>query len=126
MQILDYESDARRWRAWFAWYPLLINGQSVWLRTVQRRPEYLRNRWSNAAVLGVSDSTGWPWKARHGAVTHAHSLRDRRTLIAFVLSAPLLLICLPAVLDALRGAFQRRRADRSQARRTKSQWTNIG
>jgi hypothetical protein len=40
MQILDYESDARRWRAWFAWYPLLINGQSVWLRTVQRRPEY--------------------------------------------------------------------------------------
>jgi hypothetical protein len=40
MQILDYESDSRRWRAWFAWYPLLINGQSVWLRTVQRRPEY--------------------------------------------------------------------------------------
>ena len=32
-------------------------------------------------------------------------------LIAFVLSAPLLLICLPAVLDALRGAFQRRRAE---------------
>ena len=38
MQILDYESDARRWRPWFAWYPVLINGQSVWLQTVQRRP----------------------------------------------------------------------------------------
>ena len=32
-------------------------------------------------------------------------------LIAFVLSVPLLLICLPAVLDALRGAVQRRRPD---------------
>jgi len=38
--ILDYESDTRRWRPWFAWYPLLINVQSVWLRTIQRRPEY--------------------------------------------------------------------------------------
>ena len=27
------------WRPWFAWYPLLINGQSVWLQTVLRRPE---------------------------------------------------------------------------------------
>ena len=32
-------------------------------------------------------------------------------LIAFMLSAPLLLICLPAVLEALRGALQRRRPD---------------
>ena len=28
------------WEAWFAWYPLLINGQSVWLRTVERRYQY--------------------------------------------------------------------------------------
>ena len=27
------------WRRWFAWYPLLINGQPVWLQTVLRRPE---------------------------------------------------------------------------------------
>ena len=40
MQILDYERDAPHWRPWFAWYPLLINGQSVWLRTVLRRSEY--------------------------------------------------------------------------------------
>ncbi len=47
-------------------------------------------------------------------------------LIAFVLSAPLPLICLPAVLDAFRGAFQRRRPDLVATGRTKSQWTNIG
>jgi|RhiMethySRZTD1v2_1073278.scaffolds.fasta_scaffold02088_7 hypothetical protein len=30
------------WQPWFAWYPLTINGQSVWLQTVLRRPESLR------------------------------------------------------------------------------------
>ena len=38
MQIRDYESDVRHWLRWFAWYPVLINGQCVWLQTVQRRP----------------------------------------------------------------------------------------
>ena len=28
------------WETWFAWYPLMINGQSVWLRTVERRYQY--------------------------------------------------------------------------------------
>ena len=28
------------WEPWFAWYPLMIDGQSVWLRTVERRPGY--------------------------------------------------------------------------------------
>ena len=28
------------WETWFAWYPLMINGQSVWLRTVERRCQY--------------------------------------------------------------------------------------
>ena len=32
-------------------------------------------------------------------------------LMVFVLSVPLLLTCLPAVLEALRGALQRRRPD---------------
>ena len=31
------------WEAWFAWYPLMINGQSVWLRTVERRYQYRDN-----------------------------------------------------------------------------------
>ncbi len=24
--------------AWFAWYPVTVNGQQVWLKTVYRRP----------------------------------------------------------------------------------------
>jgi len=40
------------WKTWFAWYPLMINGRSVWLRTVERRYQYRDNggsierRWS--------------------------------------------------------------------------------
>lgn len=25
------------WRTWFAWYPIVIDGKSEWLRLVQRR-----------------------------------------------------------------------------------------
>jgi hypothetical protein len=28
------------WEPWFVWYPLMINGQSVWLQTVERRYGY--------------------------------------------------------------------------------------
>jgi hypothetical protein len=28
------------WERWFAWYPLMINGRSVWLQTVERRYQY--------------------------------------------------------------------------------------
>src|SRR5262245_28602681 len=62
--ILDYESDERRWRTWFAWYPLLINGQSVWLRTVHRRPEYCE-------IAGVTERS-WVYRLpRDGGRSHA-------------------------------------------------------
>jgi hypothetical protein len=58
------------WQPWFAWFPLMINGQSVWLQTVLRRPEYCVidglsqlywvhqvpkvGRWTSAAKFGES------------------------------------------------------------------------
>lgn len=28
------------WRRWFAWYPVTINGQAVWLEYVYRKAEH--------------------------------------------------------------------------------------
>ena len=40
MQSLDDWRGHGAWEPWFAWYPLMINGRSVWLQTVERRPGY--------------------------------------------------------------------------------------
>jgi len=50
------------WKPSFAWYPLMINGQSVWLQTVERRPQYreigggaVESRWTYQ-LLGAIDA----------------------------------------------------------------------
>jgi len=40
MQSLDGWRGHGAWEPWFAWYPLMINGRSVWLQTVERRYQY--------------------------------------------------------------------------------------
>lgn len=29
--------DRSEWHKWFAWYPVVIDGENVWLETVERR-----------------------------------------------------------------------------------------
>ena len=40
MKLQDGWQGLGVWERWFAWYPLMINGQSVWLQTVERRYGY--------------------------------------------------------------------------------------
>ena len=38
---------ATEWHRWFAWYPVVIEGQWVWLETVERRlVESLTDYWT--------------------------------------------------------------------------------
>jgi hypothetical protein len=30
----------RQWKRWFAWYPVWIDGEMFWLRSVERREGY--------------------------------------------------------------------------------------
>jgi hypothetical protein len=30
-------NDRTKWHRWFAWYPVVVAGQWVWLETVERR-----------------------------------------------------------------------------------------
>ena len=29
--------DVSKWHLWFAWYPVVIGGQYVWMETIERR-----------------------------------------------------------------------------------------
>lgn len=31
--------DVRQWHYWFAWYPVTVGDQVVWLETIERRGE---------------------------------------------------------------------------------------
>ena len=84
MQVLDYERDAVHWRPWFAWYPLLINGQAVWLRTVLRRSEYrkiagvTRQCWVYRIPRLAVESAPWSMASRERAMGDAVASGNER------------------------------------------------
>lgn len=32
-----YKEETNTWRPWFAWYPVQVDGEKVWLQTVERK-----------------------------------------------------------------------------------------
>lgn len=33
--------DECEWHKWFAWHPVMIGNQSIWLETIQRKMRYI-------------------------------------------------------------------------------------
>jgi hypothetical protein len=50
----DDKDRREEWHRWFAWYPVRIGNQRVWLETVERK-----GRWWSALY-----AEGWDWQYR--------------------------------------------------------------
>jgi hypothetical protein len=46
------------WRRWFAWHPVTVDGQRVWLRWIERRRyrRYLGDDWWGYRAISMSSS----------------------------------------------------------------------
>ena len=58
-------ADSKKWRPWFAWFPIFLSdGRTAWLEVVERQRQYYQASWDRHYLLPEPVGERWLYRER--------------------------------------------------------------